>query len=287
VSEGGITPLKESLTVRLFRKRPVFAAALVLAAITVFLVSAKGQVGVPNILSYDSANNWMLFTDRTGTWHAPLAIHNAAAPANSVVEFTVNTDDQFMIQTYNQSRPASSLDLDTDGSASLYGSGGGGVGVEAASGDTCIPAVQTNPCGPVALRIGANGIVNHYRGQATAGNGISTIQYYADASLTGNFGPYTIFTTNASGYASSGLYRLSGYMTATSAQSGGSMQLVLGYADETGIQTQYAGQPNFGAVGANLPFSLVFYSQAGQPITIATVTTGGPTYTIHLRLEAL
>jgi len=229
----------------------------------------------------------MLFTDRTGEWHAPLAIHNSAAPSNSIVEFTVNTDDQFVIQTYNKGNPASSLDLDTDGSASLYGSGGGGVGVEAATGDTCIPAVQTNPCGPLALRIGANGIVNHYRGQATAGNGISTIQYYADATLTGSFGPYAIFRTNSSGYASSGLYRLSGYMTATNTPAGGSMQLALGYTDETGPQNQYAGQPNFGVVGANLPFSFVFYSQASQAITITTVTTGTPTYTIHLRLEAL
>jgi len=272
---------------KLIARKPISVIVIMVVLVFVVLISANGQTTLPNVMSYDPANNWMVFTDRTGTWHAPVAIHNSAAPDNSVVEFTVNTDDQFVIQTYNKGNPTSSLDLDTDGSAALYGSGGGGIGVEAATGDTCIPAVQTNPCGPVALRVGANGIVNHYRGQATAGNGISTIQYFADAILTGSFGPYAIFTTKPSGYASSGLYRLSGYIAATNAQPGGSMQFALGYTDETGLQTQYAGQPNFAIVGANVPFSFVFYSMAGQPITVSTVTTGGPTYTIHLRLEAL
>jgi len=262
-------------------------AVLVVALVALFAALLSAQSPGGNILSYDAVNSWMLFTDRTGTWHAPLALHNSAAPSNSVVEFTVNTDDQLVVQTYNRGNPASALDLDTDGSAALYGSGGGGLGVDAATGDTCVPAVQSSPCGPVALRIGANGIVNHYRGQPTAGNGISTIQYYADATLTGDFGPYTIFNTYASGYASAGMFRLTGYITASSAQADGSLQFVAGYTDETGPQNQYAGQPRFAVPGANLPFTLVFYSQAGKPISITTVTTGHPTYTIHLRLEAL
>jgi hypothetical protein len=115
-----------------------------------------------------------------------------------------------------------------------------------------------------------------------------TILFTADSTLTGNFGPYTIFTTNASGYASSGMYRLSGYITATNTQLGGSMQFATGYTDEVASQTQVSGQPiPLGIVGANLPFSLVLYSQAGKPITISTITTGVPTYTIHLRLEAM
>ena len=270
-------------------KRPVVAWVVAMIGLFALLVSAQGQGGLfGNIMSYQMNNQWVLFTDQTGTWHAPLAIHNSAAPANSVTEFTVNTDNQFEIQNFNQGNLASYLDLDTDGSAALYAVGGGGIGMDAITGDTCLPAVQTAPCGANSLHIATNGIVNRYRGQATAGNGISAILYYADATLSGNFGPYTIFTTNASGYGASGMYRLSGYLTATSTQAGGSLQFVAGYTDEVMVQTQTNGPPApFNAAGANLPFSLVFYSEAGKPITISTVTTGNPTYTIHLRLEAL
>jgi hypothetical protein len=131
-------------------------------------------------------------------------------------------------------------------------------------------------------------VLTQYRGQALAGNGQPTILYYADTSLTGSFGPYTIFTTNGTGYASSGMYRLSGYLTATSVIPGATMQFVSGYTDEVGNQTQTNGEPiPFALVGAKLPFSFVFYSEQSKPITISTVTTGGPAYTIHLRLEAL
>jgi len=274
---------------RFIGKRPILVLVLCLVGIFTVLSSARGQGTLfGGIMSYDPANQWVMFTDRTNSWHAPLAIHNASAPSNSVTEFTVNTDNQFVIQTFNEGNIASYLDLDTDGSAALYGVGGGGIGMDSQTGDTCLPAVQTAPCGPNSLRISANGTVNHYRGQATAGNGISTILYFADATLTGSFGPYTIFTTNPSGYAGSGMYRLSGYITATNTQPGGSMQFVAGYTDEVAAQTQVNGSPiPFGVAGANLPFSLVFFSDAGKPITISTVTTGGPTYTIHLRLEAL
>lgn len=253
------------------------------------MTTAQGQGGsFGGILSYDPSNNWVLFDDRTGTWHAPLAMHNSAAPSNSVTEFTVNTDNQFEIQTFNKGTLASFLDLDTDGSAVLYGAGGGGVGVEAATGDTCLPSVQGGPCSPTALRVGANGIVSQYRGQTLMGNGLVTILYYADATLSGSFGPYTIYTTNGSGYASSGMYRLSGYISASAAATNGTMQFVVGYTDETGVQAQSTGYPtSFDVYGDKLPFSFVFYSQAGKPVTITTVSTGGPAYTIHLRLEAL
>jgi len=241
-------------------------------------------------MTYDPVNQWMMFTDPTGTWHAPLAVTNSAAPKNSAVEFTVNTDDQFVVQTYGAGNPESFLDLDTDGSASLYGSGGGGVGVEAATGDTCIPSTQPSPCGKNSLRVAGNGIVKQYLGQPTAGNGIATILYSADANLGGTFGPYTIFTTAASGYGAGGLYRLTGYMTVTGAAAPGStMQFVLNYADEGGLEAQTSGSPvNFGSAGDKLPFSLVFYCTPGQPISISTIASGGsPNYTVHLRLEAL
>lgn len=238
-------------------------------------------------MAYNLQDQWMEFTDQTGTWHAPLAIHNSAAPSNSVTEFTVNTDNQFEIQNFNKGNIASVLDLDTDGSVALYGTAGGGIGVEAATGDTCLPSTQVAPCSPYALRMGANGILSHYRGQVLAGNGISTILYTADASLNGSFGPYTLFTTNSNGYASGGVYRLSGYLTATSNTPGASMQFVVGYTDEVSQQTQYANQAVFGVAGANLPFTFVFYSQPGKAISITTVNPVSSAYTVHLRLENL
>jgi hypothetical protein len=274
---------------RLIRAKPVMIMVVALLVVFVALGSAQGQGSLfGGIMTYEQANQWVLFTDQTNSWHAPLAIHNSAAPSNSVTEFTVNTDNQFEIQSFSEGTLASYLDLDTDGSAALYGTGGGGIGMEANSGDTCLPSIQTAPCGPNSLRISTNGTINHYRGQATAGNGISTILYFADATLSGSFGPYTIFTTNASGYAGSGMYRLSGYITATNTQLGSTLQFVAGYTDEVMAQTQTTGTPTLiGVPGANVPFSFVFFSQAGKPITISTVTNGGPTYTIHLRLEAL
>jgi hypothetical protein len=266
---------------------------LVVAALGV-LTTTHGQSSfLGGIVTYDPANQWVMFTDPTGTWHAPLAITNSAAPKNSAVEFTVNTDDQFVIQTYGAGNPESFLDIDTDGSASLFGSGqgvgGGGVGVEAVTGDTCIPSTRPAPCSPTSLRVGSNGIVDGYLGQATSGNGISTLLYSVDATLTGTFGPYTIYTTKASGYGSGGMYRLTGYMTVTSAAPGTSMQFVVDYADESGFQAENSGLPvPFQGVRDKLPFSIVFYCRPGQPIDISTVATGGsPNYTLHLRLEEL
>jgi hypothetical protein len=274
---------------KLLSKRPILVTVLVLVGLFTILASAEGQGSVfGNIITYDANNQWVTFTDHTGTWHAPLAIHNSAAPNNSITEFVVNTDDQFEIQTFNQGQLAGFLELDTNGTAALYGGQGGGIGTDSVNGDTCIPTTLTAPCAATSLRIGTNGLVKQYLGQNTAGWGMPTILFTADSTLTGNFGPYTIFTTNASGYASSGMYRLSGYITATNTQLGGSMQFATGYTDEVASQTQVSGQPiPLGIVGANLPFSLVLYSQAGKPITISTITTGGPTYTIHLRLEAM
>jgi len=271
-------------------RRVIAVMAMAVLGVLSVLFAANGQASLfGGIMTYSPQNQWVLFTDKTGTWHAPLALTNSAAPSDSVVEFTVNTDDQFLVQVYSNGNPESFLDLDTDGSASLYGSSGGGIGVDSATGDTCLPSTKVAPCSANALRINADGVVDQYIGQATAGNGISTILYSADATLTGSFGPYTLFTTNASGYASSGMYRLTGYMTVTSSSSGATMQFVADYTDESGVQSQSTGLPvSFQGVGDKLPFSFVFYCESGKPITISTSVAGGnPTYTIHLRLEAL
>lgn len=272
--------------------RSVLIVLVVLAvAVLSYLNTAHGQGPFfGGIMTYDPTDQWVLFTDPTGTWHAPLAITNSAAPKNSVVEFTVNTDDQFVIQTYGGGWPESFLDIDTDGSASLYGAAGGGVGVEAATADTCIPSTRSAPCSATSLRVNDDGIVTQYLGQNTAGHGISTILYSADATLTGSFGPYTVFTTSASGYnGSSGMYRLTGYMTVTGASSGSSAQFIVNYTDEAIAQYQNTGTPvNFQSVGEKLPFNFEFYSVGGQPITISILVTGGsPTYTFHVRLESL
>ena len=193
-----------------------------------------------------------------------------------------------MIENYALGTVRSFLDLDTNGAVSLYGVSGGGIGTDALLGDTCIPATLTNPCSPNALRIGASGIVTQYRGQTLSGNGLSAILFFADTPLTGSFGPYTIFTTNASGYASSGMYRLTGYLVETTAAPGATMQFSMQYTDETGPQSQGFSAPvPFAAVGAKIPFEIVFSAAAGTPIGFTNTTTNSPTYGFHLRLEAL
>jgi hypothetical protein len=132
-------------------------------------------------------------------------------------------------------------------------------------------------------------MVDQYLGQSTAGYGISTILYAADANLTGSFGPYTIYTTTASGYGSSGMYRVTGYMTVTSPAAGSNMQFVVDYKDEGGFQAQSTGIPvQFSQIGNKIPFSFEFYSVAGQPITINMIATGGnPSYGFHVRLQQI
>jgi hypothetical protein len=267
----------------------------ILAAITVALILivvtarvARTQTGGGSSFNYDPANLWYMFTDGTASWHAPIAIHNSAAPSNSVTEFTVNMDNQFVIENFDLGRLASYLDLDTNGAVSLYGVSGGGIGTDAILGDTCIPSSRANPCSPNALRIGASGIMTQYRGQTLAGNGLSAILFAADANLSGNLGPYTIFTTNPSGYASAGMYRLVGYIVETAAAPGATMQFSMQYTDETGPQSQSIGAPvALDTVGAKIPFEFVINAAAGTAISFTNSTTNSATYGFHLRLEAL
>jgi hypothetical protein len=264
------------------------AIAVVLILVVVTARVARTQTGGGSNFNYDPVNLWYLFTDNTASWHAPFAIHNSAAPSNSVTEFTVNTDNQFVIQNFDLGRLASFLDLDSNGAVSLYGVGGGGIGTDALLGDTCIPSIQTDPCSPNALRIGASGTVTQYRGQALSGNGLSTILFFADTNLAGSFGPYTIFTTNPSGYASAGMYRLVGYIVETAPALGATMQFSMQYTDETGPQSQSIGAPiPLNTVGAKIPFEFVFSAAAGMPISFTNTTTNSPSYGFHLRLEAL
>jgi hypothetical protein len=268
--------------------RVLIPAGIVLLLLTVSGGVALSQSGAGSSFGYNQFYQWFQFTDNTGTWHAPVAMHNGSAPSDSITEFTVNTDNQFQIQNYNLGRLASFLDLDTDGSAALYGAQGGGVGADAATGDTCIPAILTAPCGPNSMRIGTTGIVSQYRGQATAGDGISAILYWTDTSLTGSFGPYTIFTTNGSGYASSGMYRLSGYIVETTNAPNATMNFSVQYTDETGAQTQDTGPAiPFGTVGSRLPFQFVLNSEPGKTISYTVTTSNAASYGFHLRLEAM
>jgi hypothetical protein len=262
--------------------------AVVLILLVVTERVARTQTGGGSSMVYDPQNLWYLFTDNTGSWHAPLAIHNSSAASNSVTEFSVNTDNQFQIQNFGGGRISSFLNLDSEGSLSLYGVGGGGIGSEGWTGDTCIPTTLQAPCGPNSMRIGASGIVTQYRGQSLSGNGLSAILFFADTPLTGSFGPYTIFTTNKTNYASAGMYRLSGYIVETTSAPGATMQFAIEYTDETGPQSQITGAPvSFAAVGAKIPFEFVFSAVANSPISFTNTTTNSPTYGFHLRLEAL
>jgi hypothetical protein len=130
--------------------------------------------------------------------------------------------------------------------------------------------------------------VTQYRGQTLSGNGLSAILFAADTTLTGSFGPYTIFTTNPTGYASSGMYRLVGYIVETAAAPVATIQFSMQYTDETGPQSQSIGVPiPVSAVGAKVPFEFVFSAAAGTAISFTNTTTNSPTYGFHLRLEAL
>jgi hypothetical protein len=134
-----------------------------------------------------------------------------------------------------------------------------------------------------------NGPLINYRGVALkAGNGMPAILYGGSATVTGNFGPFTLYTTPSTGYTSSALFKVSGYVVATSLAPGATLQVRLGYREDSGPNSQDTGIPvSLATVGAKLPFSIILQSSPAQPITISVTTTNSPVYMIYATVEAL
>jgi hypothetical protein len=244
--------------------------------------------GQSSIVQWNSTLNALTFTAPAGTWSSPVWFTNASPVAQqnqAGTEFSENTDGQFEIVTHSNGQTQALLNLDTDGHISLYGANGGGIATDRV-GNTCL-ASANGACWNVVFA--NNGPLVNYQGVALkSGHGMPVILFGGGANLSGNFGPYALYTTPGTGYTSTGLFRVSGYVVATSAALNATLQVKIDYTDISGANAQDSGSPiSFGAVGAKLPFSFMLQAIPGTPINLTVNTTNVPVYTIDVDLEAL
>lgn len=249
---------------------------------------SESPAGQSSVMQYNPTINAMVFTAPAGTWSAPVFFTNASPQAQqlgSVTEFTENTDGQFEIVTYANGQLQSLLNLDTDGHIDLFGSNGGGISTDQ-KGRTCL-ASANGGCWNVVFA--NNGPLANYMGvPLTSGHGMPVILFGGGANLTGNFGPYALYTLPASGYTSTGLFRVTGYVVETSAVPGATLQVRIDYTDISGPNFQDTGAPlDFSTVGAKLPFSFILQGIASTPINLTVNTVNAPAYTINADVEAL
>jgi len=243
--------------------------------------------GQSSIMQWNSALNAVTFTAGP-TWSAPVwfSSSGAAAQQNQAgTEFLENTDGQFEIVTLSNSQTQAVLNLDTDGHIDLFGANGGGISTDR-TGNTCL-ASANGSCWNVVFA--NNGPLVNYQGVALkSGHGMPVILFGDGANLTGNFGPYTLYTTPASGYTSTGLFRVTGYVVETSPAAGATLQVRLDYADISGPNSQDTGAPlSFSTNGAKLPFTFILQAVPGTPINLTVNTTNSPAYTINVDVETL
>ncbi|HKM67281.1 MAG TPA: hypothetical protein VJX70_08960 [Candidatus Acidoferrum sp.] len=243
--------------------------------------------GLGPLAQWDPVLNATVFT-APGTWSAPVWFTNSnsyAQQTHAGTEFLENTDGQFEIVTLENSYIKALLNLDTDGNIALYGANGGGIATDA-SGRTCL-AGNNGSCWNVAFAV--DGPLVNYQGVATkGGDGMPVILYGGTSPQVGNFGPFTMYTTPASGYTSNGLFRFSGYVVATSPATGATAQVRIDYVDASGANHQDTGPAvPLGTVGAMIPFSFILQSAPSSAINISVLTTNTPVYNISGTIEAL
>ncbi len=240
------------------------------------------------IMQWNSALNAVTFVAPAGV-QAPVAWYGSADPYaqehRAGTEFVENTDGQFLIITEQDGFATATLNLDTDGHIDLFGSNGGGISTNAA-GNTCL-ASANGGCWNVVFA--NNGPLVNYQGVATnGGDGLPIILFGGSSYQSGNFGPFTMYTTPATGYTATGMFRLTGYIVATTAAPGATLQARIDYTDASGPNSQDTGTPiPFATVGAKLPFSFILQSTPSRPINISVITTNTPIYLISGIIEAL
>ncbi len=105
---------------------------------------------------------------------------------------------------------------------------------------------------------------------------------------TASIGATTLLTGNAT---SAGLYRVSFYLTTTTAGDGGDTVLVTVAWNDGAAQTFVSANLDAGTLNAYLQFSVVVRAAASQNITFTTTLTspgaGTPAHTLDARIEAL
>jgi hypothetical protein len=232
------------------------------------------------------------YSGQIGTIGTQITLHNAAGNSTSNTTITETADSHTDIKVNHSGATQTELDLQAGGPLSLDSFAEGvsfSIGPDQLA---CVGQPSRNAGGNcTAAGFNSAGTLAKYMGLAStgAGHGQPFIVYGAGpAALSGNFGPYTIYTCPANGYGAGALYRVNFYLVETSGASGGTMQLQLDYTDEALAEAQNSGAAvNFESIGAHLPWSTTFSCVAGQPISFQTITTNAPAYSLYVTLELL
>src|SRR5207247_4668458 len=100
---------------------------------------------------------------------------------------------------------------------------------------------------------------------------------------TASIGATTVYTTTHAG-----LYRMSGYAVFTAVTTPGNLTLSALYTDPQQAQTiAFDNALPYGAVGAFIQGSCVFYATRRSVIQFSTTLTGVGTYNVYIRVEGL
>jgi hypothetical protein len=257
-----------------------------------FVPSQSGS----NTFTADPTHSQWILESNLNDFQSILEIISSAGVATGALhQIAVNTDGQVNYTTYQTgegfpNNVSSQLRLDQDGTFGLGGGAGGGIGNDGNTGETCIPAPLVGvPSATGTFRVNESGVVSRYLGQGSSGNGIPVFLSTASATgLTGSISNFTVFTTNASGYASQGLYHLRGYLNVTGAGAGATVVVTASYTDDSGANSQSTASLAFAADGANVGYSFIFKSSASAAIKVSiTISGGNPTYSSSLNLVPL
>jgi hypothetical protein len=230
-----------------------------------------------------------------GQWGPALALTNAAAASDDVVQFMVNYDDQFSILAVHGGVTNSEEVLDTNGQIQLISPYfGNSFGVTRDS-KVCLryaPAASTDVCPGAGFDSSSGvgqGVLTSYKGLAqTLGHGLTYTVYSSgnSAGHSSSIGPVTLWACPASGYGSSDQYELKAYAVATTGIADATLQLSTSYTDVSGtVQTKNSGSvTSFGTTGANVQLDTLLQCSPNTNITFTATESGTATYAVTVNL---
>lgn len=213
-------------------------------------------------------------------------LNPTAVAYNTYTAAYLNTDGEFHWDTYISGALSSSLVLDVDGHVSLYGSSGGGIATDYITGETCIPPGTNGRPASFCTRFSSTtGGMTQYQGQTLYGGGAHVTVAIGASSLSSAITNFTMFTTNASGYCSAGVYRVEVTVQGTAASAGATVAVSVGYTSSAGAATQSSPAQSVATTGSAFTAIFLVDANASSAITISTTVANSPSYKISFRVS--
>ena len=152
---------------------------------------------------------------------------------------------------------------------------------------------DTNPAQAFSIfgkfLVNSSGVATNYNGVALGGTGQPYLPSGGVVDLSAQTGSVT--ATNLFTPSANGLFRLSYYLTTTTAGSAGTVSVTFTWTDEAKAETFTSSTLSLSALGALAPQApLVIYAKTTAAIQYSTTVsgaTGSPQYSLHIRVEAL